>query len=222
MQEVKRLIVLGATGGCLDVVNTVQQINKKKYYSSFEIIGILDDKIELHGKTLAGCKVLGAFSLSRKYLDQECYFATAIGSEKNYFKRHEIIKKLDIPDEKFPNIIHPSSIISDQAYLGYGCIIHQNVVVSMNVTVGNYVVLLPNTVVNHGAKIGDYTIINSATSLAGGVVISSSCYIGAGSLFRQGVFVGRKSLVGMGAVVINDVCEDSTVVGNPAKLLNKK
>ena len=40
-------------------------------------------------------------------------------------------------------------------------------------------------------------------------------------MIRQGITVGKYATVGMGAVVVSDVPEGVTVVGVPARVLNK-
>jgi acetyltransferase EpsM len=46
--------------------------------------------------------------------------------------------------------------------------------------------------------------------------------VGIGATIKQNITVGKWSVVGAGAVVIKDVPDNTVVVGNPAKLLNKE
>jgi len=54
------------------------------------------------------------------------------------------------------------------------------------------------------------------------VSIGDDCWIGGNAVILPGVSIGDRCIVGAGAVVTRDVPDDSTVVGNPAKIQPKK
>ena len=212
----KKIVVLGATGGCLDLLNLIIDINRST--PVYEIVGLLDDKQDLWGKNLLGYPVLGPFSLIADYLE-ECVFCTGIGSPYNYWRRDQIIDSLGIPAEKWETLVHPTSSVAESAQVGRGSVIFQQVCISTNATVGEFVLILPQTVVNHDTVIRDHTIITSSVSLSGNVNIGRLCYIGSNSSFRQDLVVGDFSQVGMGSVVLKDIPEKQVFVGAPARYL---
>ena len=69
---------------------------------------------------------------------------------------------------------------------------------------------------------GDFSSIMPHVSISGNVIIGQETLIGAGASILQGKSVGARSIVGMGSVVIDDVPEERTVVGNPARPLPRK
>jgi len=71
--------------------------------------------------------------------------------------------------------------------------------------------------VAHNVKIGRNCMIIALTCIGGGVIIEDNSYVGIGSSIRDQVKIGEKAFVGMGAVVVKDVEENVTVVGNPAR-----
>jgi acetyltransferase-like isoleucine patch superfamily enzyme len=77
--------------------------------------------------------------------------------------------------------------------------------------------ILPNSVISHDCKIGDYTTIAGSATICGGVTIGESSYIGAGASIIGNVTIGECCLVGIGAVVLEDVPDNTVVVGNPAR-----
>jgi acetyltransferase-like isoleucine patch superfamily enzyme len=61
----------------------------------------------------------------------------------------------------------------------------------------------------------------------GNVLVEDHAYIGTGAILRQGspgnpLVIGRNAVVGMGAVVTRNVAPGTTVIGNPARLMEKK
>ena len=49
--------------------------------------------------------------------------------------------------------------------------------------------------------------------------IGDNAWIGGGAIILGGVSIGDRAIVGAGAVVTRDVAADTTVVGNPARLI---
>ena len=68
----------------------------------------------------------------------------------------------------------------------------------------------------------DYVSIMPGVNIAGCVFLAEGCYLGTGCSIVQGKNVGKYAKVGAGAVVIEDVPPYSTVVGVPAKVVEKK
>lgn len=79
-----------------------------------------------------------------------------------------------------------------------------------------------NTLVHvaHNSIIGRNTVITMPTHISGSVIIGDNCHIAATSIRNQCV-IGDGATLGLGSVVVNDVSAGETVVGIPAKPLNK-
>ena len=60
---------------------------------------------------------------------------------------------------------------------------------------------------------------SDAKSVSRPVVIGKRCFIGARVIILKGVTIGDDAIVGAGAVVTRNVAVNTTVAGNPAKLL---
>jgi acetyltransferase EpsM len=213
-----KIVLLGATGGCVDILDTILDINAAAPKPSYDVLGFLDDRAELQGtEVLAGARVIGPFSAAQDHSD--CLFVTGIGSPYNYWRRGDVIDALGLAPERFATIVHPRASISSSARLGFGTVIHQNATVTTGAKIGNHVLVLPNAVISHGDEIGDFTIVNAGVCMGGDVRIGRSCYLGARSAVRQNVTIGDRSQIGMGSVVLNDVAPGAVVVGNPARFL---
>ena len=65
--------------------------------------------------------------------------------------------------------------------------------------------------------IGDFCNINPGTHLAGKITIGDYTLIGIGASIKEEITIGSNAIIGAGSVVINDVPNDTTVYGVPAK-----
>ncbi len=219
MSSTKKLIILGTGGNCIDILDTIWDINTAQGHELYECIGFLDDNEQSWGKDFYGVKVLGPLITASQYRD--CLFVNGIGSASNFWKKRDIIAKTGISPDQFETIIHPTASVSRISKLGYGVVVFQNVTITSNVRIGNHVVILPNSVVSHDSVVDDYTCIAGAVCISGGVQIDYACYLGTNSSIRSNVHLERHCLVGMGAVVLENMPENSVIVGNPARILKK-
>jgi acetyltransferase-like isoleucine patch superfamily enzyme len=76
--------------------------------------------------------------------------------------------------------------------------------------------------VAHNAQIGKNTLIVAGAVIGGSVVIGEKCFIGMNASIKQKVKIGNNVTVGAGAVVLKDIPDGETWVGNPARKLEKQ
>ncbi len=107
-----------------------------------------------------------------------------------------------------------------------------------NVDVGANTVIvrgiLQDTIIKNGAKIGNLVnighnvfigkncFISASAILCGSVRIENNCWIAPQASIRNHIIIGKGATVGLGAVVVKNVPSGATVIGNPAKILEKK
>ena len=213
----KDIIILGTGGNCIDILDTINDINDSKQSDIYRCIGFLDDNELKQDQEYHGVKVLGPLASANEY--EDCIFVNGIGSTHNFWNKQNIISKTGIADDKFETIVHPTASVSRLCELGRGTVVFQNVTITSNVQIGNHVIVLPNSIISHDGIIGSYTCIAGGACISGFVEVGESCYIGTNATIRNNVKIGKYSLIGMGSVVLQDVPENTVVVGNPAKVI---
>jgi sugar O-acyltransferase (sialic acid O-acetyltransferase NeuD family) len=214
----KKIVILGTGGNCIDILDTIVTINLSSPRYSF--LGFLDDNEQALNSTVMGHKVLGKLSYACE-LSDDVFFINGIGSPNNFWRKEDIINSCGLSDDRFESIIHPSASISNFAQLGVGCVVLQQAVIASNARVGKHVMILPGAVISHDCNVGDYSSIASGVCISGNAYISRCCYLGANSCIIGGVTIGSNSLIGMGSTVLGDVEANSVMVGCPSRFLRR-
>lgn len=119
-----------------------------------------------------------------------------------------------------------ASQVYDSVLVGEGAIICAYVTLTSNIRIGRHFHANLYSYVEHDCVIGDFVTFAPGVQCNGNVAIGDRAYIGAGAVIRQGrpgqpLRIGEGAVVGMGAVVTKDVPPGVTVVGNPARLMEK-
>jgi acetyltransferase EpsM len=122
---------------------------------------------------------------------------------------------------KFVTLIHPNSIISGNVVIGIGSVVMAGACINNSSIIGDHCIVNTGAVVDHDCIIESYVHVSPNATLCGNVTIGKGSWVGAGSVIIQGVTVGKNVTIGAGTVVIRDIPDDSTVVGNPGRIIKK-
>lgn len=213
---VQKVAILGTAGNCIDILDTLNDINAKAG-KTYQCVGFLDDNPNRWGSVLHDVPVLGPLRQAAQMHD--VCFVNGIGSPTTFWKKPEIIAQTGVAADRFLTVVHPTASVSTMSRLGRGTVIFQNVTITSNVTVGDHVIVLPNSVISHDDVIGDYCCIAGGVCISGNVTVGDCTYIGTNAAIMNGVRIGSRCLIGMSSVVLKDVDDNTVVAGNPARIL---
>lgn len=73
--------------------------------------------------------------------------------------------------------------------------------------------------IGHNVVIGKYCLIVALVVIGGSCIIDNYTEINQGATIRSGTKIGKNCIIGMGAVVLEDVPDNTVVVGSPARKL---
>jgi sugar O-acyltransferase (sialic acid O-acetyltransferase NeuD family) len=210
----KKIAIIGAGGFGREVIEIFKEQNKLK--KQWEILGFIDENKELWGSVINNFKVLGGLDWITQNKNAGCVIA--IGDTKT---RKKIAEYLEEKNIVFYNAIHPSAIISEFVHLGHGVIICAGSIISVNATIKNHVIINLNSTIGHDAVLENFCSIMPNVSVSGENIIGEGTYLGTGAILIQKITVGRSTMIGAGAIVMNNIPDNVTAFGSPAKIMKK-
>ena len=129
-----------------------------------------------------------------------------------------------------------NAVILKGAQIGANCNICAHTFIENDVIVGNNVTLKCGVYLWDGIRIEDDVFIGPNASFCNDLyprsgvhderrqllktVVKRGASIGSGAVILPGVTIGGNAIVGAGAVVVQDVPDGQTVVGNPARRIS--
>lgn len=207
----KKIAVFGGGGFGREVKTIIDEINKRG--KQYEFIGFYDDGLE-KGSIVNNYPVLGGIQELNTQTEDLC-LVIAIGDPRT---KEKIINKIVNPRVSYPNIIHPSVMISDDfVQLGQGNIICGGTIITCNIEIQDFVILNLSCTVGHDTIIKNFCSFMPSVNISGEVVLEQGVYVGTGAKIINQLEIGKYTIVGAGAVVSKSLPAKCTAVGIPAK-----
>lgn len=200
-----------------EIYEIIKDINYIK--PTYEVIGILDDNPATFGKVIDGIKVLGPLDLSCQ--NEDVKYVNCIGSHKTRIIKYEIIKRINLPRNRFETIIHPTAKVYSSAIIKQGCIIHIGAVIFNDTVIHSHTEILANSIIGAKNIIYEGAMITSLVATTAGVTIGPYCHIGTHCCIGENVNIGAGAQIGMGSVVLNDVPPGVFCMGNPLRFIDR-
>jgi len=207
------MIVVGAGGHSKELLDVLIVNGETNLYFYDDI-----------SKSLLAC-VYGTFPIIKSEQDaglcfeKDSRYVLGIGGTK---VRMQLAEKMNRLGGNLTSVIsNKASVSKYDVTLGDGVNIMQQVIIQPSVRVGQGTLINANTMIHHDSYIGRYCEIGPAVVVTGNCTIGDFSFIGAGAILKPGIKIGSAVIVGAGAVVIHDIPDNTTVVGIPAKSLQK-
>lgn len=116
-------------------------------------------------------------------------------------------------------LIDKTANVSKTATIGVSTYIGKNAIVNALSKIGKGVIINTNAVVEHECELGDFVHLAPSATLAGNVKIGNNSFIGVNSSSKQNISIGSNCILGAGSVILKNIPNNETWVGNPAKKL---
>ena len=208
------VIVYGAGGLGREVMQIVLK-TLTTANGEYAALGYVDDGVA-PGTILNGFPVLGGGDYLEN-LDRD--IALMLGIAAPDVKAGLYRKFKEKRGISFPNVIHPGASVSGHARLGRGVVAMFGSYISIDAVLGDFVFINNGASIGHDSIIGAFTSIMPLAAISGNVTVGERCLIGVQCSVKQGLSIGNDATVGMGSVVLSDVPDGVTVVGNPARTI---
>jgi sugar O-acyltransferase (sialic acid O-acetyltransferase NeuD family) len=209
------LAIYGAGGLGREIALMIAQINRRE--PSWALEGFYDDGFT-KGSMVDGLPVLGGME-ELNVRKESLAVALAIADPH---VRKSIADSITNENVHFPVLIHPhANPGGEDNYFGRGTIITAGCILTTGIVTGEFTIINLLSTIGHDVKLGSFTIVMPGCSISGNVHIGECSLIGTGAKVLQNLTLGKNCTVGAGAVVTKDFGDDVTVVGIPARKVNK-
>lgn len=127
--------------------------------------------------------------------------------------------RMEHDNEWLVTVQHPNASVSGSAQIQPGCFIGDGVLVNASAKIGRGCIINTGAIVEHDNQIGDWCHLSPGAVLCGCVVLGEGVWIGANATIKNNIVIRPWVVIGCGAVVVKDITEPGTYIGNPAKKL---
>jgi sugar O-acyltransferase (sialic acid O-acetyltransferase NeuD family) len=214
--DVKQCVMLGIGGHAAVLLDSINA--RKDIVLRFG----LDISPVKWGKTFCGLLVKGGDNLLGGLIQEGItHFIVGLGANGDNSHRRRLFDFALSHRLQPLSIIHPSTICSIHASLGQGVQILVGAIVNSGASLGRNVIVNTGAIVEHDCRVEDHVHIATGARLGGGVTVHEEAFIGMGASVCPGITIGKRAIVGGGAVVLKDVSDRVTVVGVPARPLDR-
>lgn len=202
------IYLLGGGGHCKQVIDILEKND------NFKIIGIFDD-FKTKDDNFYGYKIIDKIENVDLYMNNNIKLFCAIGDNK---LRELIYNKFN--KYNFINCISQKSNISKSVIIfGTNNYIGDFTNILSDTTIGSNNIINTNSNIAHDVIIKDNNHICPSSVLGGSVVVGSNNLIGANATINPKTVIGNNSIIGSGSVIIRNIINNVTVVGNPGKII---
>ena len=188
---------------------------------AMRVVGIIDDDPQHHGRSIQNVPVLGGIEVLEEIVEENNNTIVQVVVSSHSHNRQKIFKKIHerIPNVALPPTIDSRAIVMSNVIISDGALIEAGCVLGHEVEIGTGAILNIGAKLSHNCRVGAYTHLAIGASVSGVVTIGSNCLIGAGVAVNPAVTIGDGVIVTPGSAILNDIPNEVTVSGNPARVI---
>ena len=215
----QRIVIVGAGGFARELRWLIREINGTR--SVFEFAGYVVSDLAKLGELDSRDDVVGDYRWLEENRGRIDALAIGIGTPASRLKVGTELSTL-LPGMAWPALVHPTVRLDlPSASLGRGVILCAGTIGTVNVVLEDFAMVNLACTLGHECRLGRGVVLNPTVNISGGVRIDDGALVGTGAQVLQYVSIGEGAVVGAGAVVTRDVAPGTTVVGMPAKPLQR-
>jgi len=215
-----KIAIVGAGGFAREVAWLIRDINAVT--PTFDLIGCLVSDMTHLNETDSKDRILGDFEWLHSHPKAIDGLVFGIGNPQVKLQLSEMIEN-EFPDHSWPSLVHPTvQFDRETAVFERGVVLCAGSIATVNITFRRFSMVNLMCTIGHESIIGPGAVLNPTVNISGGVRIGSGVLVGTGAQVLQYIEVGDNVTIGAGAVVSKPVESGQTVVGIPAKPLQKK
>ncbi len=201
-----RLRLIGGGGHAAVVVESARA-------SSWIVKGLYDDNPGASPDPLI--PYLGTFDDIAPRPDGQASFIIAIGDLP---RRRQLIEELERKNiDQFAIVGDRSCRVSVSASIGDGVFIAPQAAINARAVIDAHAIINTGAIVEHDCVIASNVHIGPGAVLGGRVHVGAHTLVGIGAVVKPGIHIGSRCTIAAGAVVVDNVPDDATVKGVPAR-----
>ncbi|WP_372948084.1 acetyltransferase [Mariniphaga sp.] len=211
MVKTKKAIIVSA--------GTYAQVYSEYLSAEYKILGYFDDDKKLKGNVINGIKVLGHLNELDSFMANDLSISIFVPLGDNEM-RYRLLKKYKMKGYLIPSFISKDTIIHESVKIGEAVYILPGTNIMPLTTIGDYTMISMGVNIAHHNTIGKACFFSLGNNVGASIEIGRNVFFGIASTIMTGVKkIGDNSLIGAGAVIIKNVNEGETVVGNPGRVI---
>ena len=212
---VERVVIYGIRGVARELHQIIKDLARAGRATTCE--GFLVDAKYREEETVHGLPVLGDAS----WLAGRLGISAIIGIGATP-PRRRIARAIEQHGGPLATLIHPRACLGDTVMLGAGSFAGPHAVATTDIAIGLHAQLHAGCTIGHDTRLADFATVAPGANVSGRVEAGEGTFIGAGAVILPDLRLGAWSIIAAGAVVTEDVEDNVTVAGVPARVIARR
>ena len=199
--ENKTLFLYGSGGHAKVVCDIIENAG---FYT---IEHVLDDDKSKWGKPFYKYSILGGVSAVHP-INSTQNMVIGIGNNQIRVSLSQTLASF-----RFPDIIHPSSIIGKNVSIAQGTVVMGNTIINPDTTISSFCIINTGVTIDHDCRLEKGVHIAPGSVLCGHVDVGENTLVGAGTVVIENMTIGKNCIIGAGSVIVKDIPDYTKVIG---------